>query len=225
MALSKIRGFTLIELLISVSIFVFMTALLVAKYGNFNQSVLLTNLAYDVALTLRTAQTYGLSVQGQTGQFQYAYGVDFCELPDATSPSLNCPRPSIDAANNQVITMFADVNRNGGYDNGDFAVSTYSIKRGAKILGFCTSVIGSSCTGTGGVDNNLKRVHVSFSRPDPDAIICPKKSGDSSNCLKTTPRTDRDEKKKDYLKIVLQSSDGNTRSIIVRQSGQISVED
>src|SRR6185369_4435025 len=74
------RGFTLIELLISVAIFVYMTGLLVAKYGNFNQSVLLTDLAYDVALTIRTAQTYGLSVKAVNSSpspYQYAYGVDF----------------------------------------------------------------------------------------------------------------------------------------------------
>ena len=62
---SRSGGFTLIELIVSVAIFVFMTALVVAKYGNFNQSVLMTDLAYDIALTLRTAQTYGVSVQGQ----------------------------------------------------------------------------------------------------------------------------------------------------------------
>ncbi len=57
------RGFTLIELVISIAIFVIMTALVVAKYGNFNQGALLTDTAYDIALVLHTAQSYGLSVK------------------------------------------------------------------------------------------------------------------------------------------------------------------
>src|SRR4051812_36480456 len=80
----KSKGFTLVELMISVAIFIILTVLLVAKYGNFNQGVLFTNLAYDMALTLRTAQTYGLSVQNQEQSsqpiFQYPYGVSFCAV-------------------------------------------------------------------------------------------------------------------------------------------------
>ena len=38
------KGFTLIELLISVAIFVAMTVLMIVKFGNFDQSVLITDL-------------------------------------------------------------------------------------------------------------------------------------------------------------------------------------
>ena len=97
------KGFTVIELVISVAIFVFMTALMIAKYSNFDQSVLLTDVAYDTALTIRTAQAYGTSVKGAgttVVSFQNAYGVHF----DTGSPT-------------QMI-LYADTNGNGRYDAG-----------------------------------------------------------------------------------------------------------
>ncbi len=148
----KKRAFTLVELLVSVGIFVAMTSLVVGKYGNFNQSVLLTDLAYDVALTIRLAQSYGTSVKAsETGSsFQYAYGVHL----DTT------------AGNNQQIVLFADSNSSFvGYDPADEIVSTYAIKRGAVISHYCT-ISGSCTTGTPGT------LDVLFKRPDPNALIC-----------------------------------------------------
>ncbi|MFA6404849.1 MAG: type II secretion system protein [Candidatus Paceibacterota bacterium] len=203
------RAFTLIELLVSISIFVFMTALLLAKYGNFNQSVLMTNLAYDMVLTLRTAQTYGLSVQGDTSgsspTFGQAYGVAFCKNTSCNGTS-----------NNQNMIMFADNNKNGVYNTGtppDSIVANYSIKRGAKVLGFCDKQDGSGCISTGGTNSSISSVDISFLRPDPNAIICTTKNS-SVDC------------NNNYIKVILQSSDAsNIRSIVVRSTGQMSVEE
>ncbi|MEK7501417.1 MAG: type II secretion system protein [Patescibacteria group bacterium] len=184
----KKKGFTLVELLVTTSIFVFITALLLTKYGNFNQSVLLTNLAYDIALTIRTAQTYGLSVQKSTGsatQFKYAYGVHF-------------------DGNNQSFIFFTDSDPDNGnkiYTNNDVKISTYNIKRGAKILGFCTS---DSC---GNAPENIDSVDISFLRPNPDAQICV-----DGTCGQS------------YLKIIVQAIDDSTRNIVIRRTGQVSVE-
>lgn len=74
----KNKGFTLIELMITVGIFAIMTALLVAKYGTFNNGVLLTNLAYDIALNIRSAQSYGLNTRGDdSDSFIGTYSVSF----------------------------------------------------------------------------------------------------------------------------------------------------
>lgn len=201
------RAFTLIELLVSISIFVFMTALLLAKYGNFNQSVLMTNLAYDMVLTLRTAQTYGLSVQGQTGAstpvFGQAYGVAFCKDTSCFGNS-----------SNQNMIMFADNNTNGVYDADtppDSITANYSIKRGAKVIGFCDNSNPGGCGGNG-IDSNISRVDISFLRPDPNAIICRNGALLCSN--------------DNFIRVILQSSDGsNIRSIVVRSTGQMSVEE
>src|SRR3989338_7579467 len=57
------RGFTLVELLVTLSLFVVLTTIVLFSQSKFNGSILLTNLAYDVAITVRQAQTYGVNVR------------------------------------------------------------------------------------------------------------------------------------------------------------------
>lgn len=197
---SRSRAFTLVELLVSIAIFAMMTALVVVKYGNFNQSVLLTNLAYDVAMTIRTAQTYGLSVKdpNESNQFIYAYGVTIGPNTKTCAGGAT--------TNSQQFLMFADsVADNFCTENGaDILVSTYAIKRGA--------VVESVCAGSGpgfGCSPDLSgRLHITFKRPEPRANICLNSSCDRA-----------------YAEIVLKSTDGNTRKVIVRSNGQITVAD
>jgi len=214
---SRHRAFTLIELLVSVGIFTMMTALVVAKYGSFNQSVLMTNLAYDVALTIRTAQTYGLSVKNSdttnsTTQFLHGYGVHF---QTGNSADLNLPR----LGGNDQIILFADDGSNGSgpfahtSDNGayniespplgDTIISTYSIKRGAIVDSIC---VGSPCVKI----NTAVALDITFKRPDPNAVIC----------LYFSCNT-----KYTYAEITVKGTDGSTRTISVRENGQISVKD
>jgi prepilin-type N-terminal cleavage/methylation domain-containing protein len=147
------KAFTLVELLVSVGIFALMTALVVIKYGNFNQSVLLTNLAYDVALTIRTAQTYGLSVKSADDTASsyssptYAYGVDLA------------------IGTKDRFVLFADRTPNTVYDSGE-EISTYMMKRGAVISGVCAANSSDCTLGTTGTLTLL------FKRPDPQANIC-----------------------------------------------------
>lgn len=191
------RGFTLIELLVTMSIFVFMTLLVISKYGAFNQSTFLTNTAYDVALTVHTAQTFGLSVKGtdytvsgntNTQGFDTAYGVDI----DTT-------------ANKSHFVFFADKNKNGLYDTAsDDNLNDYNITHGA--------VISSMCVGTGPSDCSTIVPHVTltFKRPNPDAIIYAYVSG--------SPTIEH------YVQITLTASDGsNSRIVSIRQNGQINV--
>ena len=141
------KGFTLIELIVSIAIFAIMTSLLLSKYGNFNQGILLTNLAYDVALTIRNAQSYGLNVKSSdraSNLFDYPYGVHF-------------------DANNQVFTFFADVNSNGDYNTGDTIVSDTRIKRGSQIGDLCLGALGA-CT-------PVSKLNIIFKRPDPNALF------------------------------------------------------
>lgn len=143
------KGFTLIELLVVISLFVALTTIALFSQSKFNGSILLTNLAYDVALTIRQAQSFGVNVREASGSFQYAYGVHF------------------DTNKNQFL-MFVDSNDNSGYNgswtcNGgaDECIESYSIKRGNKISGLC---VGPSCTVTNTLD-------IIFKRPNPDAYI------------------------------------------------------
>jgi prepilin-type N-terminal cleavage/methylation domain-containing protein len=206
------RGFTLVEMVVCIAIFAMMTALLVAKYGNFNQSVLLTDLAYDTAITVRTAQTYGLGVQssnmGVSTSFKYAYGVEFCANATAGGcGSVSNGGPTINLYNN-LLVLFADANNDGIYDSTpsptDLQESLYTITRGAVVSGFCfTDGCATPTTG-------YNRLDVTFKRPNPDAVICA-----NGSCSPTYP----------YAAIFIKGTDGNTRQVIIRNTGQVSVQE
>ena len=197
------RGFTLVELMISVGIFAFMTAFLLAKYGKFDQSLLLTNLAYDVALNIRTAQSYGISVKNADAEntadnFNSSFGIYF--------NSSAVPTPY---NNNKQFIFFADTCVNAIYDyvssSGCVDVQIkppLKIKRNSFIKSTCAGSDVSTCL-------DLNPLSITFKRPDPNAIIK----------TQTSNITDYA-----YAEIVLQSSDGSTKKVIIRKTGQIEVK-
>ncbi len=151
------RGFTLIELMVTVGIFVFMTALLLAKYNSFYSGTIFNNLAYDIALTIRQAQTYGISVRVANpsipGNFRVAYGVHFA------------------TATNDQFVLFADTAADKLYDPaGDLDEKKYYIKQGAKIDSICAGTSSSDC-------QSVEALDISFLRPDPSARFLYSRSG------------------------------------------------
>jgi Tfp pilus assembly protein FimT len=141
-------GFTLTELVVSIAIMIFIMALILVNYAKFDSGIVLTNLAYDVGLSVRKAQTYGISVQGKntgvTLNFTYPYGIHF----DINSP--------------QSYLIFADMNNNGQYDvAGNEKVEGYMLRSPYRIQKLCTG----SCTST------LTTIDILFQRPNPDARI------------------------------------------------------
>lgn len=146
-----VGGFSLVELLVTVGIFSFISVSIFVKNSNFNSSVLLTNLAYDVALSIREAQIYGLSVREFNQSFDVAYGVN------------------MNSNNDLNYIFFADADKNGRYDVGDGLLENYSIKKGNRISDFCATPSSGSerCKSTG----DITSLDITFLRPNPDAII------------------------------------------------------
>jgi prepilin-type N-terminal cleavage/methylation domain-containing protein len=194
----KNRGFTLIELMVSLAIFAFMTAFLLAKYGTFNQGVLLTNLAYDTALTIRSAQGYAINVQGNTTAnpgacptgyvsnsvcFGYPYGVHF----DKSTPTK--------------FIFFTDIAGTGVYTNSSEDISTYNMNPGNGIQSICTGSSSYTCLATPATS-----LDISFKRPNPDAIIT--MNGSATQYA--------------YAKITL-TAGGYTKSVVVQSTGEIAV--
>lgn len=97
-------GFSLIELLVVIAIVTSISSVVLVRYADFNSITLLRSLAYDVALSVREAQTLGVGVQGGTTgtieeRFDFAYGVHF-------------------TLGTQYI-LFQDVDESGTYDSGE----------------------------------------------------------------------------------------------------------
>src|SRR5690349_3018843 len=101
------RGFTLIELLVVSAIIILITGTILFRQQGFSSATLLRSLSYSIALSVRQAQTYGISVRESatgSGTFAAGYGAYFsnngCGLGTANRYSL-----------------FSDNNANGVYDS------------------------------------------------------------------------------------------------------------
>lgn len=180
------------------AIIVLITSVVLANNNRFGGIVLLQNLTYDVALSIRQAQIYGISVTRFAADptFSAGYGVDF----DLSSPS--------------AYTLFADISGNGLYDCTDPGsigceiVGATSISSGYHIQSLCATPAQGieSCSGVLSLD-------VLFKRPEPDAWI----SANGNSCLLQSSNCE------ESARIILESPRGDTMSVVVEANGQISV--
>lgn len=195
-ASSPSRGFTLIELLVVTGIIVVISTIVLANNGRFGGVTLLQNLSYDMALSIREAQVYGISVASfrtnQTNVFTAGYGVQF----DLSSPT--------------TYVLFADVANKGTFDPSNDAaeiVSTTAISGGYTMYGLC---VPASTTG----DCNITKLTIAFKRPEPDAWI----SAGDTLCKYGTGSC------AESAIILLRSPRGDTMGVAVYANGQISVQ-
>lgn len=189
-------GFTLVELMVTVALFGIMTSIIVSKNSDFNSSILLTNLAYETALTIRQAQVYGLNVkQSDSGDaaFKAGYGVHFDVISD----------------NSKKFILFADKNNNKFYDSGiDSVIEEYSIGRGNYIKRICLTFAAFGIYVCSDSSSQTPVASIVFTRPEPDAVI---KAGPNGH-LATK------------VEIVLASATNSKRKVVVNNFGAISVE-
>ncbi len=197
-------GFTLIELLAVCAIMVIIAGLVMTNQAKFGGHVLLQNFTYDVALSIRQAQVYGIAVRSSgTGAnpFDDAYGINI--LSGATS-----------------YLLFADSSSpvNGMYGAGDTVRERMDIKRGYRVVKLCVPETLSnpsdvtSCTG-------ISELNIVFVRPEPDAWISWRTiTGTVLQCLPTRANCGNS------ARIVLQSPEGERMSVKVFKSGQIAVD-
>lgn len=152
---SKQAGFTLIEMLVVTGIITVITGLVLVNNGRFGGQVLLQNLTYDIALSIRQAQVYGISVARFNDVYAPAYGMHFA------------------SASSHTYVLFADAltPQNGTYEcpspgttNCELIRST-TIQAGYSVSSLCATPSGSSevC--------GLSDLDISFQRPEPDAYI------------------------------------------------------
>ena len=191
------KGFTLIELLVVTSIFIIVTGIVLASNSRFGGRVLLQNLAYDIALSIRQAQVYGISVRRfGTSTYSAGYAMHFS------------------SANPTQYVLFADaIIPNGLYDGCDDAAScelveSTEIARGYEITDLC------STAGAGGAEVcGKEELDILFKRPEPDAYI----SANGVSGIANIPALQQ------RARIVVESPRGDHMSIVVEATGQIAI--
>ncbi len=75
-------GFTFIELVVVISIVSIISSVLIFNYGSFDANIRLQNLAQDIALRIKEAQTVAIA-----GTYAYDYSYDFQGDPIGQAPS------------------------------------------------------------------------------------------------------------------------------------------
>ena len=193
----KERGFTLAELIVVTGILVLITGVMLANNARFGGAILLENLAYDVALSVRKAQVYGIAVRrfGES-EFSAGYGVHF---------SINSPT---------VYVLFADTfpsaTGDGIYQsNQNELVESVTMQRGFHIADICVTAPGSTTETCG-----LNRLDLMFQRPEPDAFLSANGISGVANPAALYERG----------RVILESPRGDQASVIVESTGQISVQ-
>lgn len=194
---SRQAGFTLIELIVVTAILTLVTSLVLVNNNRFGGRILLENLAYDVALTVREAQVYGISVrQFGSGNFAVGYGVHFTRGTEGDPAT--------------TFVLFADaVIENGIYDAGEIVGDTYVMERGFHVADLCARPAGAASEVCG-----LSSLDMLFRRPEPDAYISANGSSGIANPASLQERG----------RIILRSPREDQVSVVVEATGQISVE-
>ena len=159
--------------MVVLSIIVVVSTVVLSSQSSFNRSIILANTAYDVALTLRSAQTYGLSSRAVGSVVNAGYGLHF----DTTSPNSFVlfadayPGASVSSVCHPIADPSSPdaLPGNCSYESAQGEkVVDYKLGNNIAIGNFCALAFGTwSCASTGA----LTSLDIVFARPNPDAFI------------------------------------------------------
>lgn len=194
------KGFSLVELIMVVAIFLVICGIILSKQSKFSSDILITNVAYQIALSIREAQVYGIGSKQRLDEGSFiklGYGVNL-----KGGGSIGAKATS--------YVFFADQTESGvqyQYDDGDLLVENAELPQGQKIRNLCgKNTSGWSCWESAGSVTPFD-LNIVFVRPNPDPHI---ENGGST-----------------YTEaiIVVESAIGDKcRTIRVTSTGQISVD-
>lgn len=204
-------GFTLIEMLVVLAIIGIVSLIVITGQTNFNRTIILSNTAYDIALTMRDTETYGLGSRAASAP-NAGYGIhfdagltgSFFTFPDIDPPAAS---KNISYCNPPRDPSAPDAHPGDCYyTTKDQPTQTYTIGNHVSIGKFCITADGTtwSCS-----PNVLSTLDITFARPNPNVTIV----ANGSYSPFTLPIT--------QACITLVSPQGDERFVSVTQSGLI----
>lgn len=193
------NGFTLAEIMVTISIVSIIMTSVLFSYTTFSDKLALSSAAQEIAIVVRQAQTYGLTVRESSvagGQFSYAYGVYFDFVSDQTH-----------------YYLFVDTNSNNKYDvgNGCGSSSTECVEQGTLRNNVLITSVCDATTCPPVV--NVRKMNITFLRPNPDATII---FTDNGGTTLSGPSTTG--------KVTLTSRKGSTSTVTIESTGQVNVQ-
>lgn len=228
----KIAGFTLLEMLIVIVIISILLVVVLFNYRDVESKSVLKNIAYEVALSIREAQSLGLGVKKYvpdsgiinpgTGVFNQPYGI---HVNDG-------------AVEAKSIYLFSDVNEDGICDNctGGACPGTGECRQvlglhsGAEIQNIClkgleggsTSSLAEECINPkpGVTGSSFYSAAVRFKRPNPDARFT---AGNQDGSVNTSVTNAISNGGTMVISLVNQRSPDYIQNIEITSLGQLSV--
>jgi len=215
------RGFTLIEMLVVLAIIIVITSIVLSGQSLFNQTLTLTNTSYDVALSIRQAETYGISSRVFGPAANTGYGLEFskgtpgsyifyadaypapgsinnCHCSNSTCAALPDAKPG---------NCLYDAVYNG---NASELVSQYTFGNGIMVADFCGTDASSGARHCAVASpSDLRSVDTVFIRPNTAATITGINNSGASVQLSSA--------------VIYLSESGATRCVQVTAVGQVSV--
>lgn len=193
----KKEGFTLVEMMVSLSIVTLIMTTVLFSYSSFSDRLALSSAGQELALAVRQAQTYGLTVRevkSTPGVFDKAYGV-FFDTNDSSNYYLFAD--SLSAANNT-------------YESGSGncasvtteCIEKFTLRNGITVSNICNE---SACP-----PSFSTKMHITFLRPNPDARIY----FTGTNPMVGPSLTG---------KVILTSPRGRTLTVTIESTGQVFV--
>ena len=163
-------------MIIVMAIIGIITVVVITSQGTFNKSLVLSNAAYDLALTIRSTQSYGLGGRVSTGLISNTgYGLHFtaggavksftrfADSYPATAIATNCHGVPITGA----TSPDAKIGDCAYQPLRDSATTTITFNHGVTVSRICAiNTAGTRYCSSGG-DSPLSGLDISFVRPDP----------------------------------------------------------
>lgn len=154
LGMQRHHGFTVVELLVVMSILLTVSSIVLMRHNEFRANILLRSIAYEIALTIRQAQVYGLGIKEFQGiadpiaAFEIGYGVHF----DEATPTM--------------FILFADLDDDRRYvAANDTIVQLFTLPGGNVVVDVCAGAgVNVGCIGRTILD-------IVYERPEPDAYI------------------------------------------------------
>lgn len=188
---------TLVELMVVLGIFLLVTGITIFDYNSFRSNISLQNLADEVALSVRKAQSYAIGARSAGGSaFSDSFGVSFSTVntSDENSP------------NKKAFVIFADSEEDGFYNPSGTCGQANS--ECLEILTIRTEDIITGISGDG-IDSDKGVLDIVFVRPNPDANFYQEGYQKKTQSVSVEIKNTRTEKLK---------------NIIISNTGQISIE-
>ena len=205
-------------MLVVLAIIGILSVVIINGQGDFNRSLLVTDTAYTIALSVRQAQTFGLSSRAFGGTNKAGYGVRF----DMTTPKTYFIFSDLTTTQGVAQPSYCPISRTGLpddkpgdclYSSASEIVQNFTFNRGFTITKLCGHDFSSPGTLRCSTDptNPIGSIDMVFLRPNTDSIISAKVAGGAYFQIS------------DATIVLSAPNNGGNRLVCVSYAGQVSV--